>query len=203
MSEFHYPGGMRPPVNKVEVPKGKKLHLKVAPGNRGLDFEAEINQSNDYYVEKGLALITKRPTPIQTVKVDYAHGPKITEAFFQTQSTTDYNGVYQGHYIDFEAKSTRSKTSFPLANIPKQQIDHLQKVLEQKGIAFFLINWHSFNEVYLVPADYIIKFYLDHPRSSIPYAEMKEHGYLVKQGYRPRYDYLPLVIEVFLDGKKK
>ena len=202
MSEFHYPGGMKPSVSKVEIPKGKKLHLKVAPGNRGLDFEAEINQSNDYYVEKGLALITKRPTPIQTVKVDYAHGPKITEAFFQTQSTTDYNGVYQGHYIDFEAKSTRSKTSFPLANIPLQQIEHLEKVIAQKGIAFFLINWHLLNEVYLVPADYIIEFYRSHPRSSIPYEEMKEHGYLVKQGYRPRYDYLPIVIEHFLNNDK-
>lgn len=197
MSPLKYPGGITPPKSEAK-PKGKKLNLRVAPGNRGLDFEAEINTTNDYYSEKGLALITKRPTPIQAVKVDYSHGPKITEAFFLSQSTTDYNGVYKGRYIDFEAKSTRSKTSFPLSNIPPQQISHLEKVIANGGIAFFLVNWHSIGETYLVPAQYIIDFYKSRPRASITLEEMKAHSYLVKEGYRPRYDYLPLVIEHLL-----
>jgi recombination protein U len=83
-----------------------------------MGFEADINESNAYYLEHDLCLVTKRPTPINVVKVDYTHGAKITQAYFETQSTTDYNGVYQGHYLDFEAKSTQSKTSFPLHNIP-------------------------------------------------------------------------------------
>ena len=198
MSEFHYPGGMKPPRSQVDVPKGKKLHLKVAPGNRGLDFEAEINQSNDYYVEKGLALITKRPTPIQTVKVDYAHGPKITEAFFQTQSTTDYNGVYKGHYVDFEAKECRSKTSFPLHNVPPQQIDHLKAVIRHGGIAFFLIRFALLDATYFLPASYLIAFLESGKRQSIPVADIKTHGKKVPEGFRPRYDYLPLIDEVFL-----
>lgn len=195
MSQVNYPAGVVPAKQKVAKRKPK---LSIAPGNRGMAFEDEINQSNEYYVEKGLCLITKRPTPIKTVKVDYTHGPRITEAFFQTQSTTDYNGVYKGRYIDFEAKSTRSLTSFPLSNIPIQQIEHLERVLSQSGIAFFLINWARKNETYLVPARYIIDFYRSHPRSSIPYEDMRENGYLVKQGYRPRYDYLPIIIEHLL-----
>ncbi len=200
MSEINYPKGSLHPLPNLRIKKKekRKLNLKVAPGNRGIDFEEAINQSNDYYKEKGLCLITKRPTPIKIVKVDYSHGAKITEAFFQCQSTTDYNGVCQGRYIDFEVKSTRSKTSFPLANIPPQQIEHLKNVLSQKGIAFFLINFHCLNKTYLLEAKYVIEFYTNKPRSSIPLLKIEEHGYLVKEGYRPRFDYLSIVKEHLL-----
>ena len=198
--EIHYPAGVKPKqiTPKKKASEKKPRVLRVAAGNRGMDFESAINQTNDYYAEKGLCLITKRPTPINIVSVDYTHGPKITNAYFETQSTTDYNGVYQGHYIDFEAKSTRIKTSFPLANIPPQQIAHLEKVILHGGIAFFLIHWQAHKEVYLLPASYIIEFYHKKERSSIPYEEMKKNGYLIKEGYRPPYDYLPVLEEVFL-----
>jgi len=41
----------------------------------------------------------------------------IKEAYFKQASTTDYNGVYKGRYIDFEAKETKLPSSFPLKNI--------------------------------------------------------------------------------------
>lgn len=198
--DIKYPAGVRPIAANDEIKKPAKKTkrvLKVAAGNRGMDFESAINATNDYYREKGLCLITKRPTPINIVKVDYTHGPKITSAYFETQSTTDYNGVYRGRYIDFEAKSTRMKTSFPLANIPVQQIEHLERVLQHGGIAFFLVHWQLRDETYLVPASFIIKFYREKPRASIPYEEMKENGRLVKEAYRPSYDYLPVIEELF------
>ena len=162
-----------------------------------MSFEADINQSNDYYKQKGLCLITKRPTPINVVKVDYSAGAKITAAYFETQSTTDYNGVCEGHYIDFEAKSCRSKTSFPLSNIPPQQIEHLDRVLAQKGIAFFLIRFAKKGEVFLLPASFLCSFYREKPRASIPYSTFLEKGYPVKEGYHPRVDYLPVLIAAF------
>ena len=163
-----------------------------------MGFEAEINQSNDYYREKGLAVFYKRPTPINIVKVDYNKGAKITEAYFETQSTTAYNGVYKGHYVDFEAKSIRGKTSFPLANIPPQQINHLKQVLTQGGIGFFLIDFATKNQVYLLRADYVIEFYEKRERASIPIEDIAAHGKEVPMGYRPRYDFLPLIDELFL-----
>jgi recombination protein U len=193
MSEIHYPnGGSFYPTEK------KKLHLKVAPGNRGMGFEEDINESNAYYYEHNLALITKRPTPINVVKVDYSHGAKITQAFFKCQSTTDYNGVYKGHYLDFEAKSTRSKTSFPLNNIAPQQVTHLRAVKRNGGIAFFLIDCYAIGETYLLDSDYICDFYEQKPRKSIPLSEIQKHGHLVKEGYSPRYDFLPLIEEFLL-----
>ena len=79
-------------------------------------FEEAINESNEYYLNKQIAVIHKKPTPIQIVKVDYPKrsAATIKEAYFKEASTTDYNGVYQGYYLDFEAKATQNKTSFPL-----------------------------------------------------------------------------------------
>lgn len=195
-----YPGGVVPPKNEA-TPKENKKNVSLArsksAANRGMAFESDINSTNEYYKNSDLALITKRPTPINIVKVDYTKGPKIVNAYFEKQSTTDYNGVYKGRYIDFEAKSSHSKTSFPLNNIAPQQIEHLERVIQHGGIAFFLINFTNLNETYLVTAKDICEFYHKHSRSSIPVSHIREIGYLVKEGYKPRYDYLPVVEKVF------
>ena len=196
--KIKYPKGQEPegvsaPLKVHKPAIGKRL----SAANRGMDFEADINQSCLYYEEKGVALITKRPTPINVVKVDYTKGAMITHAYFEKQSTTDYNGVYKGRYLDFEAKSTRSRTSLPLANIAPQQIEHLEGVMRHGGIAFFLINCSLIGETYLLPADWICRFYREKPRKSIPIAEIKEHGFLLKEGLEPRYDYLKAVEEAF------
>lgn len=196
--KINYPGGVKPKkiTESKEAPQ-KKRHI-LSAANRGMVLENEINDSNLYYREKDMAIIYKRPTPINIVKVDYSRGAIITQAYFETQSTTDYNGVYKGKYLDFEAKSTKSKTSFPLSNIAPQQIDHLEKVMEHGGIAFFIISINPLNEVYLIDAKYICAFYREKPRKSIPVDAIKENGHLIKEGYHPRLDYLPLVDEFFL-----
>ena len=162
-------------------------------GNRGMSFEEDINQSNAYYNEANICLITKRPTPINVVKVDYSKGAVITNAYFEKQSTTDYNGVYKNRYIDFEAKNTKNKTSFPLANIPPQQIDHLKRVIAHGGIAFFLIQFESLLKVYLIDASYVIKFYLEGERKSIPVEVIEKEGIEIEQGLNPRLDYIKAV----------
>ena len=53
-------------VTKKSTSKTKGM---VAFGKRGMNFEAEINATNEYYLSRGLAVIHKKPTPIQIVKV--------------------------------------------------------------------------------------------------------------------------------------
>lgn len=199
-----YPGGIVPPKTNLteEEKKNHSLARSKSAANRGMAFESDINLTNQYYRDKDLAIITKRPTPINIVKVDYTKGPKIVNAYFEKQSTTDYNGVYKGHYIDFEAKSSHSKTSFPLNNIAPQQVEHLEKVLAHRGIAFFLISFITLKKVYFLHAKDICSFYRNHSRSSIPLAYIEEKGHLVKEGYNPPYDYLPLIDEVFLKNEQ-
>jgi len=180
--------------------KSRKFSVKSSTfshGNRGMNLEEDINLSNDFYRVKELCLITKRPTPINVVKVDYSKGAIITNAYFEKQSTTDYNGVYKGRYIDFEAKSTLKTTSFPLANISKHQIDHLKNVLKHGGIAFFIIEFARLEKTFLLDASYVIDFYENGERKSIPYNAILEHGHEIKRGYSPRLDYLEIVKEIY------
>ena len=187
-----YPNGKKYiKSNEEKAEKGHRSLLSAA--NRGMSLEEDINLSNEYYRDMGIALITKRPTPINIVKVDYSKGARITDAYFEKQSTTDYNGVYKGKYIDFEAKNTKSETSFPLSNISKHQIVHLRNVIKHGGIAFFIICFQIKNEVYLLDASFVIEFYEKGGRKSIPYSVFKEKGVLVKQDYTPRLHYIDAI----------
>ena len=192
-----YPNG-KPYKKSEEVNKAEKGHRSLlSAANRGMSLEEDINLSNDFYRETGRALINKRPTPINIVKVDYSHGARITDAYFEKQSTTDYNGVFQGKYIDFEAKNTKSTTSFPLSNISEHQIVHLKNVIKHGGIAFFVISFQIQNEIYLLDAKFVIEFYEHGKRKSIPYEVFKESGLLIKQDYSPRLHYLDAVDQLY------
>lgn len=196
---INYPNGkaVKKSGESVKIPVNKKRSLLSAK-NRGMQLESDINQSNEYYLEKNLCLVTKRPTPINIVKVDYSKGAKITDAYFEKQSTTDYNGVYKGRYLDFEAKSTESKSSFPLANITSHQLKHIAKVIEHGGIAFFIIEFKTRDEeTYLVDAKFILDFIKDNKRKSIPYEDIRTYGHIIKRGYSPRLDYLQVIKEVY------
>ncbi|MCD8209335.1 MAG: Holliday junction resolvase RecU [Coprobacillus sp.] len=175
----------------------KTYNKKGSEANRGMNLEDDINASNEWYRDQDVCVITKRPTPINIVKVDYSKGARITDAYFEKQSTTDYNGVYKGRYIDFEAKNTKSRTSFPFANIELHQIEHLERVLRHGGIAFFIIEFELKDEVYLIDAKYIIERYRNGPKKSLSYEEIKEKGILVERSYNPRLKYMDAVEKIY------
>lgn len=156
-------------------------------GNRGMTLEYEINLSNEYYLEKGIAVIHKKPTPIQIV--EQVNG-KIVKAYFKEASTTDYNGVCNGKYIDFDAKETTSKTSFPISNIHSHQIKHLENVIKQDGIAFLIIRFTKLNLTYILYAQDLISFIKENNRKSIPKSYFDEKGILIKEKLAPRLDYI-------------
>ncbi len=191
---MRYPNGKTyQKKDNVEQKKESAHRTLLSAANRGMSLEEDINLSNDYYRDAGIALINKRPTPINIVKVDYSKGARITDAYFEKQSTTDYNGVYKGRYIDFEAKNTKSTTSFPLSNISEHQIVHLKNVLKHGGIAFFIISFQMKDEIYLLDASFVIDFYEHGKRKSIPYEVFTKEGILIKQDYSPRLHYLDAV----------
>lgn len=178
----------------MRYPNGQKKEYKkanISYGNRGMGLEAAINESNEYYRLTNKALIYKKPTPITVSKVNYKSRFEavITEAYYKTPSTTDYNGVYKGFYIDFEAKETRNK-SFPLANIHAHQIEHLKQVLEHQGISFLIISFMKEQEIYLLKTEDLLNIT---DRKSIPLSYMREKGYRIEEGYNPRIDYLKII----------
>ena len=166
--------------------------------DRGMVLENDINVTNEYYIEKGIALIYKKPTPIKITKVNYDKS-KITEAFFESPSTLDYNGLYKEKYIEFDAKETQSKTSFALANIHNHQLEHIKKVYKLNGVVFLIIRFVLLNETYILMGRDFLEFIDNNNRKSIPYSYIKEKGFPIELKYIPRLDYLKVLDKIMED----
>ncbi|CAK8053727.1 Holliday junction resolvase RecU [Eupransor demetentiae] len=172
---------------------GKKSLKGLTFGRRGMGLEGEINQANEFYLANHLAVVHKKPTPVTIVGVDYParSAAKITEAYFQQPSTTDYNGVYQGRYIDFDAKETKNKTSFPMKNFHAHQVKHLADVLSQGGIGFVIVKFTVLDESYLYPASKLIRTWQAHDgHGSIKYQDLVANSYAIPDSLSPSLDYL-------------
>lgn len=177
----------------------KNFNLSGSHANRGMSLESDINLANEYYRIHNVAYIYKKPTPIKLVKVDYKKG-LIKEAYFETPSTTDYNGIYEGKYIDFEAKETISKTSFALANIHKHQIKHLIDVKNKGAISFLIVRFTNLGETYFLSTEDLERFINNNERKSIPIDFFREYGTIIKIKYSPRIDYIEIINKLYFGG---
>ncbi|MBO1219135.1 Holliday junction resolvase RecU [Mammaliicoccus sciuri] len=196
---MNYPNGKKVTKNtsKVSIQSDPK-YSRIQYGKRGMRLEEEIDKSNEYFRLENIAVIHKKPTPIQIVDVDYPKRQKavIKEAYFRKPSTTDYNGVYNGYYIDFEAKETKNKTSFPLNNIHDHQVSHMEQVLNQKGICFLLIKFSYHDSVFLLPFRKFMVYwdrYKSGGKKSITLKEIENDGYLIPIQFKPRINYITIV----------
>ena len=194
-----YPAGQGP---RKTVKNSGRIKRKTNYASRGMTLEDMINQSNEYYLSHHRANIHKKPTPIQVVQVDYPRrsAAKITEAYYRQASTTDYNGVYRGYYIDFEAKETKNKTGFPLSNLPVHQQDHMRSCQEHGGLAFLLISFTHYKEIFLLPFSAFDDYKTKTNKQSIPYSYIQAHGYLCPVAYLPTVDYLS-ALDTYLKNK--
>ena len=181
----------------MQYPNGiKKEFVNLnSHSNRGMNLEADLNDTNEYYRYSDIAIVHKKPTPITINKVDYKsrRDAVIKEAHFKVPSTTDYNGIYKGKYIDFEAKETKSLTSFPLNNIHNHQVTHLEKIYNHGGIGFIIVRFTKLNKTYLLFIEDLLYFIENNKRASIPISYFDEKGYIIKEGINPRLDYLKVI----------
>jgi recombination protein U len=163
-----------------------------------MNLENDLNNTNEYYRSENRAIIYKKPTPITITKVDYPSRLEavIKEAYFKTPSTTDYNGIYKGKYIDFEAKETKLE-SFPLSNIHNHQIEHLKKVIEHGGIGFIIVRFTKYNKTFLLEGKYLFEFIEKEKRKSIPLSYFEKFGHIIKEKYHPRLEYLDIIDILF------
>lgn len=200
------------PVTKMKVkypdptinnPKQSKPNKE---GSHGMLFENGLNISNEFYRIHERAIIYKKPTPVQIVKVDYPTRSKarITEAYYRTPSTTDYNGIYRGKYIDFEAKETNN-LSFSFTHIYPHQIDHLKEVAKHGGIGFILIYYKKTGDVVLLDIAVFEELRAASENGglkSIPVEVAKTRGISVNLGYTPPIDYLRAVDQLYFKEKE-
>lgn len=200
---IRYPNGKKyVPVQQQENKKSSSSTFS----NRGKTLEDELNDSNEYYLSNDLAVIHKKPVPIQIVHVKYParSAAVITEAYFRSPSTTDYNGVWKGKYIDFEAKETTNRTSFPLQNIHEHQVKHMKNVAEQDGIAFLIVKFTALNRYFILFYEYFEKKWermIAGGRKSITLSEMENMSIEIHASYNPRLDYLA-ALDLYLHTPK-
>ncbi len=176
----------------------KSSHLQ----SHGMLFENELNLSNEYYLLHKKAMIYKKPTPIHVVRVDYPQRSKakIVEAYYQTPSTTDYNGIYKGKYIDYEAKETNN-LSFSFKHIFDHQIEHLHNIDKLGGVAFVIIYFKKINAIYLIDIKLFYELYLENLKTGAKSIKACDiiglGGKLVPRGYAPLIDYLKVIDELY------
>ncbi|WP_341961294.1 Holliday junction resolvase RecU [Planococcus maritimus] len=193
---INYPNG-----KKFSPPKDQPVQKKkkdVSFSNRGKTLEDELNETNSFYLHRGLAVIHKKPVPVQIVRVEYPSrsAAVIREAYFQAPSTTDYNGLWQGRYIDFEAKETEIRTSFPLKNIHEHQVHHMADIIRHGGLSFLIIRFSSLDRYFVLPFETLETYWnrmIAGGRKSMTLAEVEEASIEVKPGAFPRIDYLSVL----------
>ncbi|MBS4176597.1 Holliday junction resolvase RecU [Lederbergia citrea] len=199
--EFNYPNGRK---YRVGPPKKDTHNVKnsITYGKRGMTLEEDLNETNLFYLSQGIAVIHKKPTPVQIVQVDYKSRSTavIKEAYFRQASTTDYNGVFNGKHIDFEAKETQNSTSFPLKNFHEHQINHMKNVLNHGGITFVILRFAKTEEIYLMEGQDLMVYWdrmKGGGRKSITKEEVIACGHRIEYGFHPRIDYLKTIRHLY------
>lgn len=188
----------------VQYPKGQSrfsntvhTQAKTNYGSRGMFLENLLNQTNEFYRLKKRAVIHKKPTPVQVVKVHYPQrsAAVISEAYYRHASTTDYNGIYRGYYIDFEAKETKNKSSFPLKNLHEHQIQHMRECYEQSGIVFIIFYFSTLQKFYLLEFQELERFLTRDSanRQSLPLEYIQQFGYPLSLTIQSTLDYLSVI----------
>lgn len=133
------------------------------------------------YRKEKSALILKVPTPIVMT----------AKGLIAQQSTVDYVGTLSGGMsIDFDAKETTNKTSFPLANIKQHQLIYLDFKFSLGSIAFLFIHFKKIykDKAFITPIPFVMEYYNGlHKRKSIPLKEFNLNW------LAPINDYLPQV----------
>ncbi|MFD1675435.1 Holliday junction resolvase RecU [Alicyclobacillus fodiniaquatilis] len=165
-------------------------------GNRGMALETLISHANEQYRAKEMAVVYKRPTPVKILRT---RGTQILKATLESASTVDYEGVYRGYSLQFEAKSTESKSSWALKNIHAHQIEHLRVCESVGAICFLILEFVPQGQIFYVPAQLVIRAWDAAERGgrkSIPYDDIAAVCYPLRPGRGVVLDYLSVVDEL-------
>jgi recombination protein U len=167
-------------------------NVRYGHGNRGMGLENMIEATNRSYRHKGLAVVNKRPTPVVIMKK--LAGGRI-EGRLEKCSTVDYDGVYRGRSLQFEAKSTRTNR-LPLSNFHPHQIEHLRKTAAHGAISFVLWEVVPAGLVLYLPADVVIRAWdaqSNGGRKSIAYDDVFAMERVVRSTRGVPLDYLAVI----------
>lgn len=145
--------------------------------NRGMFLETIIDNWCDSMREQDIAMISKMPVNHKILSV---HDNMIT-GVLKTNDYCDYIGIWNGNYIEFEAKET-TKGYFNSSNLKRHQFNKLINVNKHGGVSFIVVYFHLENRYFMVNSS-IIRDQKYKTSKKIPLSWFEDNG-----------------IELFLDG---
>lgn len=187
---MNYPGG-RKYIPRTAAHSSTSINY----ANRGMALETIVEWMNQAYERNKIAAIEKIPTG---VKVFRAEGSRIKDGVFIKHGTVDYTGTYKGRAIWFDAKSTISKTSFPMDNLDSNQMDRLIIHHQNQAICFLLVHFDKLQRAFLLPFE-LLEHYWNRRQvgirgtNSIPLSIFEEQAYEVMKSTMGPLDYLASV----------
>ena len=114
------------------------------------------------------------------------------KTFYEKKSTVDFIGTIRGGItVAFDAKQTNVETRFDIGNethVQPHQMDYLRQVYLLGGFAFFIIEFSTKGEQYLLPYAAAKRYKdrgLEGGRKSIAYEEFKTDPHITKLGPGP------------------
>ena len=143
---------------------------------KGNELEKSAARANVAYKKNNKALILKIPVPILYTK----------NGLVAQQSTVDFAGlIHGGQFIAFDAKETKSKTSFPLSNIHQHQLNYLEIVQNLGGISFFLVHFKELHadKAYITPLSLVQFYWHGGSRKSLPISDFPDTWLVDPQNY--------------------
>jgi recombination protein U len=120
--------------------------------NRGMLLETIINNTIKQYKQKGVAIFHKKSLDIKFSALDGTK--KIKNGVIISKSTVDYYGIYQGSFVAFEAKSSKTNT-IPKNNFKVHQHNYLKTIKKHGGLAFYILLFKETNAFFLVDVSLI------------------------------------------------
>ena len=102
--------------------------------------------------------------------------------FLVPKVPADFIAVFGGHTVWVECKNTVNRTSFPLGNIKKHQLEFATLIEENGGKYYFAIRRQEArnNEAFLITVNDIIRLTQKSGRKSLNWTDVRKDEYIIK-----------------------
>ena len=76
----------------------------------------------------------------------------------------------------------------------------MERIYKHGGIGFLIVRFTVINKTFLLPIEILLEFLNENERKSIPLSFFEQNGYIIKDKYNPRVDYLEVLDNVYFGG---
>ena len=127
-------------------------------GKKGSKLEMLIDMTNNQYRNAGIADVRKIPPPL---KVGNVSGKKV-DAYLDKATWVDYNGIYKGRSLLFDAKESTIER-FTLANVAVHQYNTLKSWHRHGAVSYLIVAFWLKNknepEIYYLSFEQLASFW--------------------------------------------